>query len=409
MSFSAAGDVSPLAGTKSRTAALALVGVVFVAGFASSVGPEASAALRYTKKVRVVRRGLKLMKITDAFGPNRIKVLKIDPSSRMTIDVALSNEEIPGHERTSSMAGRHGAIAAINGNFGMSSGRPVGLLAEDGALHTNAIAPGSDAVFAISRDERSTYVGYRNVRVAAENLTTGASWDVVDWNDHDPRRRRITGYTDVGGNAAPPPEDACSIRLMPSTKLAWGTGKIGVGKTYEVDIVRCARQRLSPQNGVVLAAARGTSAAKAIAAVSPGQSFRLQWSLAGWAGVMDAIGGSPVLMQDGVVTAEQCSGYVCQRHPRTGVGVTPQGDILLAVVDGRRSGSVGMDLVDFGRLFRWLGAESAMNLDGGGSATMVVKGRVVNSPTDAGGERAVVSSLLVLPGADSREAQPISP
>ena len=407
MSFSAAGRVKGLVGK--RAMAVALVGAALLAGWASSVGPEASAALRYSKKTRIVRRGLKYMKIVDTFGPNRIKVLKIDPSSRMTIDVALSNDEIPGHERTSSMARRHGAIAAVNGNFGMSSGRPMNLLAEDGVLHTNAIAPGANAVFAISRDERSAYVGYRDVRVSADNIASGASWDVVDWNDHDPRRGRITGYTGVGGHVTPPPENACSARLMPVTKEAWGAAKVGVARTYEVDAVRCSQTRLLPQDGVVLAAGRGTSAAKAVAAVRPGQSFRLEWSLAGWAGVMDAIGGSPVLMQDGAVTATACDGYVCQRHPRTGVGVTSQGHILIVTVDGRRSTSVGMDLVEFARLFKWLGAESAMNLDGGGSTTMVLRGRVVNSPTDSGGERSVVSSLLVLPRADAGEPQPLAP
>jgi hypothetical protein len=60
----------------------------------------------------------------------------------------------------------------------------------------------------------------------------------------------------------------------------------------------------------------------------------------------------------------------------------------------------------FARLFRRLGASWALNLDGGGSTTMFVKGGVVNRPSDSGGERAVSSALLVLPGPDKREAEP---
>lgn len=122
--------------------------------------------------------------------------------------------------------------------------------------------------------------------------------------------------------------------------------------------------------------------------------------------MMDAIGGSPVLMKDGQIVIEPCSAYVCGRHPRTAVGFTSTGKILLVTVDGRRSDSVGMTVVQLARLFKYLGAEAALNLDGGGSATMVLKGKVVNRPSDSGGERAVVSSLLVLPGPDEGEPQP---
>jgi hypothetical protein len=71
-------------------------------------------------------------------------------------------------------------------------------------------------------------------------------------------------------------------------------------------------------------------------------------------------------------------------------------------VDGRRKGSAGMTLVRFARLFRDLGAKSALNLDGGGSSTMVVGGKIVNRPSD-GTERAVSSAILVLPGRDRGE------
>jgi hypothetical protein len=71
--------------------------------------------------------------------------------------------------------------------------------------------------------------------------------------------------------------------------------------------------------------------------------------------------------------------------------------VLLITVDGRRPGhSVGMTTRGFARLFVSLGADRALNLDGGGSTTMYVRGRVVNRPSD-GTERPVSSALLVLP------------
>jgi exopolysaccharide biosynthesis protein len=56
-----------------------------------------------------------------------------------------------------------------------------------------------------------------------------------------------------------------------------------------------------------------------------------------------------------------------------------------------------MTIEELSALMRELGAVSALNLDGGGSTTMVVAGRVVNSPSDASGERPVSDALLVFP------------
>jgi exopolysaccharide biosynthesis protein len=63
---------------------------------------------------------------------------------------------------------------------------------------------------------------------------------------------------------------------------------------------------------------------------------------------------------------------------------------------------VGVSLPKFAAIFRKLGAVSALNLDGGGSSTMVVRGDVVNRPS-SGHERSVSTALMVLPGADPGE------
>ena len=114
-----------------------------------------------------------------------------------------------------------------------------------------------------------------------------------------------------------------------------------------------------------------------------------------------------MLVKGGAVVATDCAQSICDKHPRTGVGIRGDGKLILAVVDGRQPGySVGMTTVELGGLFKWLGAVTAMNMDGGGSSTMVVNGRVTNRPSDSTGERAVTSALLVLPGADAGEPTP---
>ena len=83
--------------------------------------------------------------------------------------------------------------------------------------------------------------------------------------------------------------------------------------------------------------------------------------------------------------------FIDVRHPRTVIGVDRRGAIWLIVIDGRQPAhSVGMTLPDLVRLADRLELRDALNLDGGGSTTMVVKGKVINRPSDpdgpAGGE-----------------------
>ena len=85
------------------------------------------------------------------------------------------------------------------------------------------------------------------------------------------------------------------------------------------------------------------------------------------------------------------------RHPRTAIGYSKdRKTVWLFVVDGRSASSVGMTLVEMADQMRKLGAWQAMNFNGGGSTTMVIGGKVVNTPTDPTGEREVGHALLVV-------------
>lgn len=119
---------------------------------------------------------------------------------------------------------------------------------------------------------------------------------------------------------------------------------------------------------------------------------------------LEAVGGHPVLVRDGVMSAEarDTGAFAVTRHPRTAVGITGDGRLLLVVVDGRQAPrSVGMSLGTLAELLRALGARDALNLDGGGSTTMVAREptgrlRVVNVPSDSAGERPVGDALAVV-------------
>lgn len=82
-------------------------------------------------------------------------------------------------------------------------------------------------------------------------------------------------------------------------------------------------------------------------------------------------------------------------HPRTFMGISKDGKTVYSVaVDGRWEGSAGVTLDDEGRILKMLGAWHGLNLDGGGSTTMVVHGNITNH-VSGGSERAVGDALLV--------------
>lgn len=124
---------------------------------------------------------------------------------------------------------------------------------------------------------------------------------------------------------------------------------------------------------------------------------------------MEAVGGRGRIVGDSAITdvVDTIGGapFAARRHPRTAVGIADRGRrLILVVVDGRQAPySDGMTLRELAQLLRALGAREAINLDGGGSTTMVVADpaagdslRVVNRPSDPTGERAVGNAVAIV-------------
>jgi exopolysaccharide biosynthesis protein len=126
-----------------------------------------------------------------------------------------------------------------------------------------------------------------------------------------------------------------------------------------------------------------------------------------WAEVTEALGGVSMLvhsMQPYVTVIDEAGGasFSTTRHPRTAVGVTKDNKLLFVTVDGRQPElSNGISLDNLANLMIQLGAVDAMNLDGGGSTTLVIFDTIVNFPSDKdsdgnpGKERAVANSIVV--------------
>jgi exopolysaccharide biosynthesis protein len=138
---------------------------------------------------------------------------------------------------------------------------------------------------------------------------------------------------------------------------------------------------------------RGAGAGR-LARLRPGQRLRADVSLS--QDVAMAITGNTFILRDGVRVSKDD----VDQHPRTPIGIDHDtGQLLLLVVDGRQALSRGSTMKELAKLFQRLGAEDALNLDGGGSSIML--GRqldgslaVLNSPSD-GHPRPVANGLEI--------------
>lgn len=120
----------------------------------------------------------------------------------------------------------------------------------------------------------------------------------------------------------------------------------------------------------------------------------------------DVLSTGPLMLLAGINQPIPNDAFCNDRHPRTAVGKKADGTILLFVVDGRTTQSSGMSIPELQATLRWLQCTDAINLDGGGSTAMFIRGQpyrgIVNHPSDNKkfdheGEREVANAILLIP------------
>lgn len=118
--------------------------------------------------------------------------------------------------------------------------------------------------------------------------------------------------------------------------------------------------------------------------------------------VETAVGGGPVLVQNGEVLITNneeikfAGKAIDDRHPRTAMGYTADGRLIILAVEGRHPGRAeGASLVHLARLLKDLGCVEAINLDGGGSSCLLVNGRPTIQVSDAAGQRPVPAVFII--------------
>lgn len=186
----------------------------------------------------------------------------------------------------------------------------------------------------------------------------------------------------------------------PSTKTNMYGREVKLKNNHVVAISTAGNMTLEPD--CVVISGHG-SMALALAGLRLGDQVVLQQGLGSAAANAAAtvVSGGPLLLEQGRVkvrtTEEQIAADIARgRAPRTAVGLKRDGTLLLLVVDGRSSLSGGLTLTELAQYLLRQGAYNAVNFDGGGSSEMVIRGQVVNKPSD-GKERRVSIGLGLIP------------
>jgi len=334
-----------------------------------------------------IRRG----DFSVGLGPDRwvINVLLLDPS-RTRLELGRAHDKMAGTETTSSIVRRRGALAGTNGGYfrtdGPYRGEPAGIVLRAGKLlsEPSRKRPG----LAVSGKGPRTRLAVVDVQVRAEVVVSKSVRRGIDAVNRPRLDDELVLFT---------PE------LGPTTMTGPGGIEAVAEKGRVSALIDGKGGAAIPRSGWVLSAS-GAAAAWVRANLRRGSRIETRFDVR-----LDprpdftaefVVGGGPRLIRGGRPAAGDPgiygSGFADARHPRTAVGVRADGRILLVTVDGRQpEKSVGMTIAELTDLLIDLGAVEAINMDGGGSTTMVVDGKVVNSPSDLTGERPVGDALLV--------------
>lgn len=434
-----------------RMVAAALAGALAVTpALLSGFGPvlvSATAGATTVHKYSVAPK-VRLTTYRFAAGPEEVRVIRITQGAA-SLAVVNAGSAFGVSAKPSAIASdayyngtryRPG-IAATNGDFAQSL-MPVHLEEIDGQVMTSGLQ--SSAQFAFNADGSHAYMGRTKFQFTGTFNATPFTIDAL--NAGKPTHDQIAGFTQVGGTVQLSPGTGsatasdpayCAVRLVPSDAPQWSNhDKAGIERRYTVDAAAtnpCPQTRMglgTDPGAVVLAAdATGTGGATITSLASCGCAVTLSWRHKHWPGVVTAIGGSPMLVDNGVNVGPGYSfndPYIYNYNPRTAIGFSANCSdtdpltlckIYLVTVDGRQSKwSTGWRMNQLGDFFvNTLHAQYALNLDGGGATelwihkkaktfsppciTAALSGCLVDKPADQI-ERTSIMALVAIPGAD---------
>jgi len=363
--------------------------------------PSQSAAATSGFESEFIAPGIEHVQITRGFksdkeatGPWFINMLRID-LGQARLQLVHAMDEAVGLETVSSIAARYGALAAVNSGYfrttGTYRGDSVGVEVLGGKLLSEP----------------------KDVRAALGLIEKGGAQELIF--GHIRFEGQITSGLKakhaVNGLNRPRADNELIIFTpeLHRTTLTEPYGlELVVRRGRVVEVRDLKGSSVIPADGFVISTA-GTSREWALKNLRIGAWVHLNLNLSpveteqtdSWKKATSVIGSGPQLIKDGRVEITNAAenilpSFVNDAHPRTAIARLKSGQILLVTVDGRQPGeSIGMSLNMLSDLLLEFGAVEAINLDGGGSTTMVIRNKLVNKPSDATGERPVSDAILV--------------
>jgi hypothetical protein len=305
-----------------------------------------------------------------------------------------------GRETVSEMVGRTGGLLAINGDFFPFTGDPLGVMVRDGQL----ISTPSLARAVFGWGPKSSALGLIEFRGTTE--IGGQTYELKGINQECPLNEMVLN-TEIAAFAMA--KTPCVHAVIKMDEADWSPNGTFTGTfdAYYVDA-----PKLPLQHGNAILTAQG-SKGELLKTLVPGQKISFKFETIGfdWSKIDQSIGGGPFLLRNSQVAVDAerqgfNDAFTNKRHPRTAIGRTADGDLWIAVIDGRQKVSDGATLEEAAKVMLRLGCVDAINLDGGGSSSINVLGLLLNRPSD-GVERPVANGLVVMGAKSDPSAVPL--
>ncbi len=338
--------------------------------------------------------------------PLKFYVLEIDLTNPYVhIETCLANDSSLTIEAPTKMIKRHDkpghkVIAGTNGDFYFYKD-PVEIgIPRSGQFQKNECTanPTGRASFVLGPDDTPYIdrVDFNGVLKTADKITRIHTVNMLRLEaEASASANMLTLYTSTFGNVTSSLEGGTKVIVRPKEgeKFFFSANKD----------IECVVENVFPNTGTsvipegwAVLHGRGTSSVF-LQSLGNGDNvtIRLVTNLRSAPGLLtdfkELVGGSDnIILRNG----EKAEGDLLY-NPRTGIGISrDKTKVFLVVADGRNDESKGATMVDFGQIFKALGAWDAVNMDGGGSSVMVVGNQVMNSPSD-GHVRPVGTGLLI--------------
>lgn len=334
-----------------------------------------------------ITQGLHLKEIRQLSwaGPRLITVIDYNLNNdRLKLKPVLAQGIVPGREDLADIIKKHQALAGVNGGYFHYSGRPLGLLYINGELVSEPLYNRS----AILVDQENN-ISFAQVNWQGELLVKNLDFRIkLDGVNRELKAEEVILFNYFYGPRMPALDAQHYDIVVRDGKILGVESEAGVETAIPPDgfVIRFPIQRTDIRNKIP------ELKNKEIAL-----NYNFTPDLRG-KNIMHAVGGGPRLLKDGKIEIngqeERFQNDILQgRAPRTAVALTEANHLLLLTIDGRQNDlSVGMTLREVAQILKDLGAVDAVNLDGGGSARMVIRGFTMSNPSE---KRLISNGVIV--------------